>query len=567
MGLTSALFTGLSGLNANQYRIDVIGDNIANINTIAFKGGRTNFQTQFARTLSGGTRPGEVEGGTNPQQIGLGSILGAIQRNFSQGALETTGIVTDLAIEGPGFFIVRKADNERAFTRDGSFTINADNKLVTADGFFVQGFGVDADYNIQPAVTGDLTIPLGTLSSARPTQNGMLVGNLDPSGEIATQGSIVTSVRLVSDGLGTPADATTAMDQLRLDSDPAAVLFAAGDTITLTGVSKGPPGGGRELAEATFTVGDPGMVTLGDYAAWLEDVLGINTSAGVPGTPGVTVTADGEIQIRGNYGLDNNLVIEAGDIRINGGAVDNPFGFTSSQSANGESTTTSFVVYDSLGTQLSVVLTAVLESQSNFTTWRFYIESADDTDADLVVGTGTVTFDQEGQFASATDPFLTIDRTDTGAVTPLSVTLDFASMSSLGTDVSSILVAQQDGFPAGTLSAFSIGNDGVITGTFTNGLSRTLGQVALATFANPEGLLAQTNNVYTIGPSSGEAVITAPLQFGAGRLLSGALELSNVDLSREFIGLITASTGFSAAGRVISTSNELLDELLLLTRS
>lgn len=566
MGLTSALFTGMSGLNSNQFRIDVIGDNIANLNTIGFKGGRSNFQTQFSQTLSAGSGPGPIEGGTNPLQIGLGSVLGAIKRQFTQGSIETTGVQTDLAVEGDGFFIVNKADNEQAYTRDGTFTINAANQLVTADGFFVQGYGVDDAFNLVPGVLTDLTIPLGTISEARATQNGTFIGNLDASGSVGTQGSIINSAQMVSDAGGTPANAATAMNNLRLATAPGTVLFNTGDTITVTGISKGPLGGGRELADATFTVGDPGMVTYGDFAAWLEDVTGINTTAGVPGTPGVLVQADGSLQIRGNFGEDNNIVIEPGDIRINGGAVVNPFDFTSVQDADGESVTTSFVAYDSLGTQVSVTLTAVLESKGSNTTWRFYAESPDSVPADLVIGTGTITFDQNGQFDSATDPFITLDRSGTGATSPLSVTLDFNSLSGLGTGSSQLLLSSQDGFPAGTLNTFSIGTDGIIRGTFTNGLSRTLGQVALATFANPEGLIAESNNTFSVGPNSGEAITVEPLTFGAGRVLSGALELSNVDLSREFIGLITASTGFSAAGRVITTSNELLDELLLIAR-
>ena len=113
MGLTSALYTGLTGLNSNQFRIDVIGDNIANINTVAFKGGRASFQTQFSQTFSAGSAPGQAEGGTNPMQIGLGSVLGAIQKQFTPGSIETTGVGTDLAVEGNGFFILRKATNEQ----------------------------------------------------------------------------------------------------------------------------------------------------------------------------------------------------------------------------------------------------------------------------------------------------------------------------------------------------------------------------------------------------------------------------------------------------------------------
>lgn len=566
MGLTSALFTGLSGLNANQYRIDVIGDNIANLNTIAFKSGRSQFQTQFSQTLSGGSVPSGIQGGTNPVQIGLGTLLGSIQRDFNQGSIETTGLLTDLAVEGAGFFVIRAPENQQAFTRDGTFTISAENKLVTSDGFFVQGYGVDENNALIPGVLTDIDIPLGSVSQARATQNGIFIGNLNSSGEVATQGSVTASAAFVSDGGGTPATAATNMDNLRLATDTGTVLFTAGDVITITGASKGSLGGGRELADATFTVGDPGMVTYGDFTAWLQGVLGINTDAGVPGTPGITIEADGSMRIEGNYGEDNNIVIEPGDVRINDGAIANPFDFSNTQDANGESTSTSFIAYDSLGNQVTINMTTVLETQDATTTWRFYLESPDDVGAGLSIGTGTITFDEDGQFDSVVDPFATVDLTDTGAVTPLSVTLDFTGVSSLGTGSSSLLLSRQDGFPPGTLNSFSIGTDGIITGTFTNGLSQTLGQVVLATFANDAGLIADANNTYTVGPNSGEAIIVEPLSFGAGRVLSGAVELSNVDLSREFIGLITASTGFSAAGRVITTSNELLDELLLIAR-
>ena len=124
----------------------------------------------------------------------------------------------------------------------------------------------------------------------------------------------------------------------------------------------------------------------------------------------------------------------------------------------------------------------------------------------------------------------------------------------------------QDGYGTGTLANFGVGTDGIITGAFSNGLTRQLGQVALATFTNPEGLVSGTNNLYYVAANSGHALITTPETLNAGRILGGALELSNVDLTHEFIGLITASTGFSASGRVISTSNELLNELMLIAQ-
>ena len=124
----------------------------------------------------------------------------------------------------------------------------------------------------------------------------------------------------------------------------------------------------------------------------------------------------------------------------------------------------------------------------------------------------------------------------------------------------------QDGSPIGTLTNFSIGETGLITGAFTNGLTRSIGQVAVGKFSNPAGLVDVGNNIFSIGPNSGDPIVTSPLDFGTGRLIGGALELSNVDLSREFIDMIVTSTGYSASSRVIQTTDELIDQLLVLGR-
>jgi flagellar hook protein FlgE len=244
--------------------------------------------------------------------------------------------------------------------------------------------------------------------------------------------------------------------------------------------------------------------------------------------------------------------------------------FNETQAADGESSHTTFIVYDSLGTPLTLDVTMVLEQKTSAgTTWRFYATAADDTDTEFVIGTGLVNFDTDGQFIDSPQNGIVIDRQNSGAVSPLGIDLDFTRMNSLALDPSSgstIFMSYQDGFSTGTLIDYSVGQDGTITGTFTNGLNQVLGQVALATFANNAGLLARSDNVYFVGPNSGEARISAPLTLGAGKISSGSLELSNVDLSREFINLITSSTAFSASSRVISTSDQLLQELLLIAR-
>ena len=182
---------------------------------------------------------------------------------------------------------------------------------------------------------------------------------------------------------------------------------------------------------------------------------------------------------------------------------------------------------------------------------------------------GEVTFDSNGRFVSATNQSFSIVRTN-GATNPLTVNMDFDSgtdsVSSFTDSASNLAAVFQDGSPIGTLGSFSIGEDGVISGSFTNGLTRRIGQVALAKFSNPEGLVDAGDNLFGSGPNSGTPLIAKPRDFGTGRVVGGALELSNVDLSQEFINMILASTGYSAASRVITTTDELITQLLALGR-
>lgn len=573
MGLTTAMYTGLTGLNSNQFRIDTIGNNVANVNTTAFKGSRATFQNQFALTLSPGSGPGANSGGTNPSQVGLGSMLGGVQRNFLPGAIEATGLPTDMAVEGAGFFIVRKPDGEPAYTRDGSFKVSAEQMLVTSDGFKVQGYGVDSDFNVIPGVLQDLEIPLGTLSTTRATRKAEMDGNLNADGALSTQGTILHSQVFQEGASGGPAATAATLLTDVYDDNSVTPLFEEGDVITVRSAKKG-SGGGRQLPAASFTV--TATSTLADFASFLNNTLGINTDPALSGNPGVrigdTAPDEGKIIIEGNVGEENALAIELSDIQSTNTNFNAPFQFSEQQEANGESVFTTFIVYDSLGSTIQVDLTMTLESKTNTgTSWRFYAESPDDTDASGVLGgTGTLTFDNDGMLTNSTNTTLLIDRANTGALNPLQITLDFSNVTGLAAaytaQPSTLVMTTQDGYGPGTLSNFAVGNDGVIVGTFTNGLTRSLGQVVLATFTNPEGLVSDINNLYKIGPNSGQPMITTPQTLGAGTILAGALELSNIDLTREFIGLITATTGFSASGRVISTSNELLNELLMIAR-
>ena len=320
--------------------------------------------------------------------------------------------------------------------------------------------------------------------------------------------------------------------------------------------------------------------TVGDLQNFINESLGINTTVSEPGNPPpgaalVTNGADAQLTIIGNSGTANALTLGTTglDDTTQGGT---PLAFTSGTYTDpvsgtvyqddpvGESTTTAITAYDSLGTPVTVDVTAVLESTADTgNTWRFYATSPDNTGGNgPVVGTGTLTFNSEGQLASTTGTTITVDRTGTGAGTPVVMNLDFSGTSSLASTSSSLVMSDQDGSPIGTLTSYSIGTDGTITGAFSNGLTRTLGQVALANFNNPDGLNNEGGNLFQAGANSGAAQITTPGSDSTGTVLSGSLEESNVDISKEFINMIIASTGFSASSHVISTSNELLTNLL-----
>ncbi len=566
MSLTSAMLTGYTGIQGNSVGVDVVGDNLANLNTTAFKGQRTLFETLLYRTISEGEGPSATSGGTLPRQTGTGMTVSAIQRNFRQGGFESTGFASDLAVEGDGYFILEESDGRQVFTRDGAFHLDASQTLVSNNGQAVQGFGVDEAGAIVPGTLQSLVIPLGTASLAIPTSQVIMDGRLDPATTIAAAGAVVASQPLITAQGGAPATEATALtDLVNTQGFP---LFSTGDELAING-SKG----GIAITESTFVVGTTGS-TVGDLASHLEAVLGINTDPATGGAPGVTVSAGpnppaGTLVVTSNAGEINAVQLDESSITNRTGLITAPFDFTATRAAVGGGVTTSFGVYDSLGNPIDVRLRAVLESKSpTGTTWRFFAESTGDSDLSPVLGTGTITFDPNGQFVGAAGTDLSIDRAGAGSASPLTFTMDLSGLNGLASagGNSELIMASQDGAPAGILTNYSIDRDGIITGVYSNQQEEVFGQIALATFTNDEGLVAESENIFLPGVNSGDPAIVAPRTGTAGAVLAGALEQSNVEIAREFIGLITYSTGISAASRVVRTADDLLRELLLLAR-
>jgi flagellar hook protein FlgE len=570
MPSTSALFTGLSGLTANSRNIDVIGNNIANINTTAFKSSRLLFSTVFSRNLGLGSSPSTNSGGTNPFQIGLGVRIAGTQRNITPGSVTATGDARDLAIDGAGYFVVNHSGSEM-YTRAGAFRQNENGDLVNINGDRLKGFAVDQSFNIVPGRLVDMNVPVGSLTLAQATTHVNFSGNLNSDGAIPTRGARQTLMGTAAVGLHAiataapppnPGDVLETATRLVDIEDPAlpasnTPLFTVGQVIELNGAEKG----GKNIPKASLTI--TATTTVQDLSNFLTAAMGIDTTSGNNPdgrTPGVALDpVTGTLTIDGNTGTANDLAIDTGDIRLlssSGTFVRSPFTMGKPNAADGESVRTTFVVYDSLGSPVEVDLTMVLDSKSNAgTTWRYYVDSGDDTDLALQVGTGTVSFDNQGQPTTATPVNINIDRANTGAASPLSINLNLSGtgsgVTSLSDTQSGLAAVSRDGAPMGTLMSFAVGPDGMISGSFSNGLTRTVGQVALATFANPEGLVDQGNSLFSSG---------------ASQIVGGALELSNVDLGEEFIKLILASTGYSAASRVIKTTDDLMQQLLVLGR-
>jgi flagellar hook protein FlgE len=581
MALSSALFTGLSGLNAHSSMLDVIGNNVANVNTTAFKSSRMLFESLFSQNLGFGTSPSEVRGGVNPKQIGNGVGIAGIQRDFSAASFNNTGDLRDMAIDGSGFFLVQSAGSNY-YTRAGTFRQDSDDNLATVSGQKLLGYAVDDNFNILTGQLTPISIPVGKQTIAEATNTISLVGNLNKDGDLPTQGSTINIMgtatagfSAVGGGFITAATALTGIEDPDLPGS-GTPAFAVGQTISLRGTN-GASRGGTDLPDAELVI--TATTTVQDYMDFLSDNIGIqDTGSANPdgSTPGVTVDpATGIITIVGNTGSVNDLTIASGDIElldVDGTSLGAPFVTDKTATADGESVRTTIVGYDSLGSEVTANVTMVLDSTPDAgPVWRYYIDSEDDTGVGIALTTGTLQFDTNGQ----PDPdnaeiSLTINRSNTGADPLLSWTLslmsDQGNTTSLAEAPSSVIGLTVDGLPPGTLESFAAGQDGVIFGRFSNGAVKTMGQVVLANFTNPAGLIDEGGNLFSTGPNSGPASVAPPGTLGTGALVSGALEQSNVDLGEEFTNMILTSTGYSASSRVITTADEMLQQLLVLGR-
>lgn len=415
-----SLFSGVSGLRNHQIRMDVIGNNIANVNTIGYKGSRVTFRDLLYQTMSGSAAPQGNRGGINPQQVGLGVGVSSIDMLNTQGSTETTGMNTDMMIDGDGFFILQDG-TKSYYTRAGAFGLDYTGNLVSKTGLKVAGW---------MAVNGVLD----------------------------------------------PATMTTA---------------------NLTGIviQKG-----MEMAPQASTA----LTYSGNLDARLTTLLP---------TP--------------------------------------------------DSRSFNFTVYDSLGNTHDLIMTftrSAVAPPTNSWDWQVSASSG-------VVGgafSGTIDFDASGAYIGPAGPLPAFTYDPGGGTAVMSIIPDFSTMTQYAAESSGVGLA--NGYTRGSLQDFSLDAGGVVTGMFSNGRNQPIAQVAMAIFNNPGGLTRKGDTLFEESNNSGVAQVGTAQTGGRGKITPGSVEMSNVDLSQEFTNMIVTQRGFQANSRIITTSDEMLQELVNLKR-
>ncbi len=637
--MPSALFAALSGLQAHENWISVIGNNLSNANTPGYKTARAVFSDQFSQTLRYASLPSGSLGGRNPMQMGLGVQLSDIGRDFNQGALANTGRTFDLALNGRGHFMVSNGSST-LYTRVGTFGLDATSRLVDQrTGFRVLGTNgqpIDLDTtslyppsqtgaisfagNLPATVTGPLAQVLSTSSAMKQGTAASLTGSANgnafqiPVGETWTMEVIVDggapqvvslagqanpytaqdiadainaqtsgvtasdnggAVQLTTDrtgaartlklasgtsgqdlasllGLslnqvnGTESVATTGTDLNALPSN--LVDYQDGDVIEIAGVDAD---GSSVLASFVYGAGNDGT-TVGDLMTFIDNAFPNATPAFNASTGQISMTAD----TTGPSSLSLTLRDQSG-----AGRTDWPQHalITTTAGTGPDRATTSIEVFDSAGSSHTVTLTFERQDDGS---WNVVPSSGDGTVSGLVTG---LRFNSNGSIASL--PASSSFQVQFPGQSAQTVTVDFGTpglfdgVTQFG-QAASVFADQQDGYGVGELSNISVNSDGDIQGFYTNGQIQVLGELGVATFVNDNGLREVGDNLWAETPNSGVRTVSKGAQGKAGQVTGGALEGSNVSVAEEFVRLIEAQRGFQANARVITTTDEVLAELV-----
>lgn len=713
-----SLYAAISGLRNHQTRMDTIGNNIANVNTVGYKSSRVTFEESLSQLIQGASRGVDGGGGTNPMQVGLGMNIGSIDSRMSQGNLESTGLITDLSIEGKAYFAVSDGKGTY-FTRNGAFQFDSSGQMVLpTNGMVLQGRIADKDGNFpQGSLIGNIRVPFNDQAPAKATTEVSYARNLDS--DSGAKGSILYTQKYLrsasdtdtlvgaSDHAGTDLG-IQAGDVLTFsatvggatvnnnppftvkDTDTMATLTAAmtsflrgagvnvgvGTTVEMVTPAQSPtlrgaltvfgntlpinnfqvtssrpvtgpsvtkafsvpttiPSGTVRLAVVTDTLRAPAKNTdlvsdlydangndmgleTGDQISFSGSIGGqpaVNTAplsfvAGVGGTTVQNIIdkikdnfklpdRDGTIQNNLSVALnaagsddnipDGSIVIRGQpetafaikDVAIHATDANNAkpspnlFNTNTNMSILRDATDSqvaesSITVYDEIGKEHTATMKYTPTATPNQWLWEVKFSGQEN----IIKGNkGKINFGQDGSVSSFTfddgSSNLEFDPRDGSKDVMVSLKVggprDFTGLTQFRSATTATAVGQ-DGYTMGRLRQISIGEDGVISGSFTNGTNKNLAQILVADFTNPGGLQRVKDSVYTSSSNSGDAIYGAAGQQSSSVIKPGALELSNVELAQEFTDMITTQRGYQANARVITVSDSMLEELVSLKR-
>lgn len=559
--MSFALSAGVTGLQAHQKMLDIAGNNLANVNTTAFKASRITFSELLSETIKKASQPTTTVGGTNPQQMGSGVGVSGIAPNMAQGNIVNTGNPLDLAIEGEGYFVVSDG-SQNLYTRAGVFAVDANSNLVDpTTGYLVQRIGsVGESDSFQIAGNSNVKVPYDVAIAANATSEVAVAGNLSADATFTTpQTNALSSNVTYTTNNGTTATGTTLIDDL--DQTTSGTYTSA--TIEVLGYEHD----GTDLTDGSPLSVDPTTTRMQDLIDHINAVLGASNAMAslVNGRIVITDVDDGYSK------SDVTLTF------VNSGTADweEPEYFEISTVGGEEVKSINITVYDTQGGKHTLSGAFVRTDTAN--TWDMVLTSITGDIYGLTMDNRRiedVTFDAgngsySGLGGSDDAEFVVTFAHDTS--NPQTIAISMGTVGQLDgltqfAGNSTAVAREQDGYAAGRLSTVSVNNEGILIGAFSNGIKKNIATIQVSLFQNTAGLENMGGGYFIPSANSGEAVATQALTGGAGTIHGGALEKSNADVATEFVSMIQAQNGFQANARTIRVANDILRELSNLIR-
>lgn len=592
--MIGSLYSGISGLKAHQVKMNVVGNNIANVNTAGFKKSTVNFKEMMAQTVKGARAPQQGMGGTNPIQVGTGVNVASITTNFGDGTQQTTGRVTDLRIDGKGFFLLSDG-NAKYYTRAGNFDLDADGSLVANNGMKVQGWKAEINKDGTKTISAgtpisELTVKVGEPLPGKATTQVTYAGNLRQNSGIQNLKMLVNDGTI--DELGRPTGNKTEIEIKFSYDDKNEKWYWRAEGNGIKG-------------RGAFKLNDKNEIiqTFPKESEPIQNANGVLVKTAISGQIAFTDARDvnnREIaKAKDNKFITSNEVFDTlgkghtlsmAYTKIDENVWSWEAGAEGGQEVkNGKG----FVTFDALG---QVAQNYVYADPNDKATWPsgvsdvYFTDGVVGKDGALSYGNPTAKYSMDkngiiryngptekgleyGQIMNnAFEGAIMFDPAGDGAATPpgngaalVSIIPNFSRVTQFASDTT-VAFEAQNGYSMGELETFRINDNGDIMGYYSNGYKQVLGRVAVAKFFNPSGLEKAGGSLFQGSPNSGEEIIMQPGNGGTGRLVSESLEMSNVDLSEEFTDMIVAQRGFQANSKTITTADQLLQDLINIKR-